>query len=455
MPCPNSSYWHNLATKDPFYVDSRLKGVYLIARNAMDTARQTQEKLMSNKVFKENYQKASDLYERGKYGESIYFWQQALKEEPHNIHVLSLLALINQTFFGKINEAKVAYQKILYLDATHMEALEALAVIYYDAQQYTEATTLFRRILALYPSEHEAHLYLANIAKALHNATLAIYHYKQVLLHQQRHYAALMGLAEIYQQTDPKQAEGLYHYLLSFKPADTAALLALAKLAGSWQESEHWLKQAHAYDSASPAIMLQLGLLYSRFAHSQLKAEHWLHRALTKAEHSLECNLALAHFYRHNHCDKEAIYYYSEALDIQSTSLEASLGLSDLYLESEHLSDCDAVLNKALLYHPKSAALQRQLARLASANQNFDQSSDHLKKAYQIDPSHIATAHQLAKLYLQQSLYADAESILIEVIEKHPQDSQTQHLLSVLYEEVGMIQKALFWSNNDLGCLDF
>lgn len=405
---------------------------------------------MKDTHLEEYINKANHYYELGQYQQSLYYWKKILKEDPYNIDILSLAAFTNQGFLGKIEDAKHLYLQILELDPHHIEAMEALADIYYDQELYTEAKEILLTISSILPNHINSYLYLAAIA--IHDSELevAINYYQSVIHHQPQHYLALSALADIYTLHNPDQAEAMYTYILNFMPEDSVTVLKLAKLSlqkNLLKEAKIWFKRVITLeDENMVSAMLELGKIYARDPDSQLEAEHWLNKALQLDHTSLDIRLALSQFYMYNHDEEESEFYLQEILIIDPYNLEAIIYLANILLEQERLIEAEELLRTAEEKYDHQASVLRLIAHLALQEDDINEAEHYLLKAIAVEPYNTMFLEELARLYFNQNRSKEAEDILKNLLEITPNYREAMQLLSLIYLEYGELEQAHHWA---------
>jgi tetratricopeptide (TPR) repeat protein len=142
-----------------------------------------------------SYRRGWLLYRLGRYPESVAAYRSAVGQEPAAVEarVALLLPLMALT---KWNDVAQVAQDVLKLDPENYLALSRLALAKFSTQRFGEADTLYRRILALYPSDIEMRAGLGWTALRMSKQAQAIAQFNQVLEVAPKHVSATRGLQE-------------------------------------------------------------------------------------------------------------------------------------------------------------------------------------------------------------------------------------------------------------------
>ncbi|RMG71335.1 MAG: tetratricopeptide repeat protein [Bacteroidetes bacterium] len=132
-------------------------------------------------------------YMTGDYSRSINYYQQAMKLAPGAIeprmgYVYPAAALENW------EDVIAQYEAVLKISPQHTVANYRLASIYYARKEYKKAETYARKVVTLYPFDHDSVLLLAWINVSLGNLQEAKEGFFRALLFNPSDTSALEGL---------------------------------------------------------------------------------------------------------------------------------------------------------------------------------------------------------------------------------------------------------------------
>ena len=135
-------------------------------------------------------------YNAGLFDPSISFYTRAQKIMPYSEEarfglILPLAAL------GKWNEVIRCYDEILSVSPNNTTALYRLGLVYYERKDYAKASTLFNKLIDLYPFGYDGLLMLAWTSYFMGNMNQAKVLFNKVLLYDPTDKSAGEGLGLI------------------------------------------------------------------------------------------------------------------------------------------------------------------------------------------------------------------------------------------------------------------
>jgi tetratricopeptide (TPR) repeat protein len=135
------------------------------------------------------------LYRLGRYADSIAAYNVAIALEPSGIEARVAL-LAPQMALTKWDDLASTAQEVLKRDSQNYLALKHLAFARFSTQRYSEAETLYRQLVQLYPGDVEMRVSLAWTALRMGKQKDALELFSQVLEIAPSHVSASVGYRE-------------------------------------------------------------------------------------------------------------------------------------------------------------------------------------------------------------------------------------------------------------------
>ncbi|MBQ1266275.1 MAG: tetratricopeptide repeat protein [Proteobacteria bacterium] len=117
------------------------------------------------------YEIALAEYYRGRYNLAEFVVKEALELVPDDVDSLFLLSKIHAHL--SLTDATYAttlsseYDRVLELQPNHVEALWRRGILYYQANDYTNAEATFRKMINIAPNIYQGYVNLANVLKTI------------------------------------------------------------------------------------------------------------------------------------------------------------------------------------------------------------------------------------------------------------------------------------------------
>lgn len=117
------------------------------------------------------YEIALAEFGRERYNLAEFVVKEALELVPDDVDSLFLLSKIHAKL--SLTEATYAttlaseYDRVIELQPNHIEALWRRGILYYQANDYTNAETTFRKMISIAPNIYQGYVNLANVLKTL------------------------------------------------------------------------------------------------------------------------------------------------------------------------------------------------------------------------------------------------------------------------------------------------
>ena len=117
------------------------------------------------------YEIALAEYYRGRYNLAEFVVKEALELVPDDVDSLFLLSKIHahlsQTDATYATTLASEYDRVLELQPNHVEALWRRGILYYQANDYTNAEASFRKMISIAPNIYQGYVNLGNVLKTL------------------------------------------------------------------------------------------------------------------------------------------------------------------------------------------------------------------------------------------------------------------------------------------------
>lgn len=135
-------------------------------------------------------------YMSGAYAEAMTYYQRAIELMPYAIEP-RLGYVYPAAAFGKWDDVVAQYNAILKIDPKNSIINYKLGVIYYNRKKYSQAFTLFEKVVNLYPFDYDGLTMFAWTNYRLGKLPQAKLLFKKVLLLSPNDKSALEGLSLI------------------------------------------------------------------------------------------------------------------------------------------------------------------------------------------------------------------------------------------------------------------
>ena len=133
-------------------------------------------------------------YLSGKFTESIAYYNNAVAKLPLSVEA-RLGLVLPLSAMGNWNQIIEHYNKILEVDPKNTLVNYRLGVIYYERKQYDKAETYLKKVINLYPFDHDSLLILAWVKYRQGNLNHARILFNKVLMSNPADASAKEGLA--------------------------------------------------------------------------------------------------------------------------------------------------------------------------------------------------------------------------------------------------------------------
>lgn len=290
-----------------------------------------------------------------------------------------LLDAVQHHQAGELESASQLYQKILQVQAQHVDALHLLGVVLFQMGKADEAVGLIRQALTLQPRMSSAHTNLGNALQALGQYEDALQHYSQAL-----------SLA-------PGQPQTLFNRgnaFLALKQWEEALMSFDASLATQENQATVYFNRAQA-------------LLALKRPEEALASYD---RAITlQPDYAEACNsrgVVLMELHRH----EEALASFQKAIALQPGLAEAHNNLGEVLHRVKRLEEAQDSYQRAIAIRPDFAAAFYNLGNLEIERKRFEAALQCFDRAIDIQPD-------MASAFLNRGSALKMLNRLVEAIE--------------------------------------
>lgn len=135
-------------------------------------------------------------YLSGMFTESISYYNNALNNRPYSIEARLGLALPASSV-ANWSQVILLYEQILEIDPQNTLVNYRMGVIYYEKKQYNKAEAFLKKVINLYPFDHDSLLMLAWVKYQQGNLQEAKVLFYKTLMYNPKDASAKEGLALI------------------------------------------------------------------------------------------------------------------------------------------------------------------------------------------------------------------------------------------------------------------
>jgi tetratricopeptide (TPR) repeat protein len=338
---------------------------------------------------------------------------------------------------GNYEKAITDYKAALAIRPGAPEALNNLAVVYYEAHRYPEALDIASKIWESHKELRSAALICGLAAVQCNRPKDAIAPLQALLSSDPSNRDALLGLAsahfalnelseavEFYQQEtsrSPKDSQAWYGLAICYERMAEAASRKLSEMPGGAAYSKRLLGDyfqsagdaklaAEAFgDSAaatasSPAAERQYEIARDLAGKSRNAFEQFV----ALAPDSWQTAVFLGDVERQHGRLAQALAHYQKAADLQPGNPAATLGLGTVYWEMGDLDHATLLLHETLKAIPESSQALFELANIAVRKRQNAEAIPLLKQYLALQPDALAARADLGRAYYHSGRYEEA-----------------------------------------------
>ena len=355
---------------------------------------------------------AESLLEKQQYAEAEEKLQSLVRSQSQSPQAWFDLAFA-QSHLGKSANAVASYRKAAALDAKWFEAQQNLGLALAKSGDLAAAAAALKTAVALKPTVGG----------------------------QQALAGAWLSLAQVLEQSNPKESLTAYQKVIEFEPANSEAQLGAARMteaSGDTAAAEQlYIKLADAGNSESVERLIGLYLKQKRYAD----AETWLRKYMAANPQSAAAQLRLGKVLAAEGKSKEAIAALEPAYKASPDPVLAR-ELASLYLESKQYDAAAALLEKLVQHAPADAQLHFDYGSALLHELKYSEAQAELMKAVQLKPDLVEAYLDLGYAAQQNKNYELTLRVLDARAKLQPETPATYFLRATAYDSLKMYKPA-------------
>lgn len=372
---------------------------------------------------------------------------------------------------GKYRDAILAYKSALKLRPDAPEAINNLAVMYYEAHQYREAFETASPIWNSHPELKSAALITGMAAVQCNRPQDAVAPLKKLLTAEPRNRDALLALASArIAMNQFREASEVYQRQTMFSPGDSTAWYGLAicyeRQAEQASEKLAHMRGGFPYSKRLLAEYLQSAgdtkLAQEAFGDSnkgasestseaaqqyQLarelagKSRNAFEKFVSLAPDSWQAAVFLGDVARQHGELVPALTYYKKAAAERPDNPAPLLGMGTVYWEMGEFDQAVHSLKQTLALNPRANQAIFELANIAVRRHSEGEAIPLLKQYLAAQPDALAARADLGRAYFHLEQYANALPELSKAAEID-QQGDIHYQLSICLRKLGRTQEA-------------
>lgn len=372
---------------------------------------------------------------------------------------------------GKYREAILAYQAALKIRPNAPEAMNNLAVMYYETQQYREAFETAAAIWEGHPELKSAALICGMAAVQCNQPQDAIAPLEKLLAVDPKNRDALLALASArVAMNQLSQATEIYERQTAFSPSDSMAWYGLAicyerraeqasqKLAnmpGGYTYSKRlvaeYLQSAgdtrlaeQAFgdaEAAAPVSAPEAARQYQLARELAGKSRESFEKFVKLAPESWQASVFLGDVARQHGDLVSALAYYKKAAAVRPDNPAPLLGMGTVYWEMGNFDEANRCLRRTLELNPRANQATFELANIAVRRHSEREAIPLLKQYLAAQPNALAAHADLGRAYFHLQQYEEAAAELDKAAAIDEQ-GDIHYQLSICLRKLGRAKEA-------------
>ena len=315
------------------------------------------------------------------------------------------------TKYQMYDDAIVAYERALSLDAKHQQALAELAKLHLIKGNLADARTLATRMSGISELKGTSYYILGQVALAEGKAPLALAMLAKAGQSDPNNANIWLSMANAYAKLNQPARET--EFLIKANAVDDNNFDVHMRLASSCEAKkdlpcayDHY-KRAAAIDKSN--ITAQLRLARAAIAiGNMVEADKHAQEALKINPSSVDAHLVLAEVQSARGMIPASISTLKKAMKIEDDNMDVYLALSKAYIDNHMYDEAIAITDKAMLLDVRNPAPLILSGNIYLARQSFDLAISAFEKAVNLAPDNAKYRLQLNTAYLQKKRAADA-----------------------------------------------
>lgn len=371
------------------------------------------------------------------------YYKELLKESPNNPDLIAAYNKFLKATKGyktpsakPIKTAQGTSPKMAPSQAINKEKDKTFLFFIKEAQAYenqgnaAKANEYYLKASKIYPSRYEAKFGLAKTYGWLHNDTLALKYYNDLLAQSPDNVANNVDLLAAYANylKDTKhysEAMEIYNKLLA-KSKDEKYKANIAEIYFLQQDYKTSLKlyfDIYNTNPNNPEIQKAIALLYFVSGDFKKSIDFYQKYLTQKSDKESILNYAKSLFYsKQIEPAKEILESY---VNTYPNDVEGLSTLADIYMATKQTQKAAELINRAISIGPNNVKLQIQVAKIDISNKNYNRAKCILLKLEEIEPDNIEIIENLGDI----SFYTGDFNQALEYYQSIPDSQNNPRLI--------------------------
>jgi protein O-GlcNAc transferase len=328
----------------------------------------------------------------------------------------------------------------------NVDQLFAQAVNYHQQQQFAQALTAYRQVLAIDPKYIDALTNLGSLLKSLGQVEEAIAIYRQGLALKPKSGETWFNLGNaLHEIGQLEAAESAFGQAVQLKPNLGVAYFKLGKVL---QEQEKLTEAADSYQKAIN-LMKDSAQAYTNLGNilkglGQLEAAVAHHRQALQ----LQPNSAQAYYNLGNALTAQEEYEsataaYQQALRLKPDWAEALLNLAVAYLALENFESAEQALKQAILLKSDLTLAHYNLGKLLQKQGDIAAAEIYFRQYWQLQPDEPKAWEALLSAMQIQGKHSESIALLQDHLQQQPDQAIAHYYLGTIYNNLARFSEAI------------
>jgi tetratricopeptide (TPR) repeat protein len=345
-------------------------------------------------------------------------FERALASAPADLEMLHSCAdaLLSK---GSLNEARVAYRKILDYEQNNIKAMIALSRVDKRLGDNWAACDRLRAATRIDPDNLQVLTDLAAVLRDLDRPEEATSIYQQILVKKEDHVQSHMGLG----------------WIAGARGNDEAALAHFTVV------HEH-LRKANAVDPDNLNILTQLATAL-RGMHRPEEAKPIYQKILATDPKHVQSHLGLGWIARAGGNDEAALAHFKAAAELGPIDLQVQVSIGRAYLQMGRFEEAEMIFRRAAMQAPNHSQVHASLGALARKRNDWSAALAEFRAAVESDPKNISFRMNFARTFCELERWEEAEQTYRSVLEDSPRNLEALIGLATVAKALGELSTAL------------
>lgn len=328
----------------------------------------------------------------------------------------------------------------------NIDQLFAQAVNCHQQQQFDQALTAYRQVLAINPKYIDALTNLGSLLKRLGQVEEAIAIYRQGLVLKPESAETWFNLGNaLHEHGQLEAAESAFGQAVQLKPNLGVAHFKLGKVL---QEQEKLTQAADCYQRAIN-LMPDSSQAYTNLGNvlkglGQLEAAIAHHRqALQLQPNSAQTYYNLGNTLAAQEQYESAIAAYQQALQLQPNWAEALLNLAIACLALENFEQAEEALKQAVVLKSDLIPAHFHLGKLPQKQGNIAAAEVHFRQYWQLQPDEPKAWETFLSALQIQGKHSECIALLQDHLKSRPDHAIAHYYLGTIYNNLNRFPEAI------------